>query len=259
MTARLAPPTKIVSMILNAVECTAPSFPSSFSLMLGIRKNNCTKNWRYGPSALALHKNTHPLSGRGDPEDVSMQSDSQTSSEDDTYESPISPSQNDGGLPETTAVHQPGEHPRDTKIVGNFVAENYAALKRFMTLKDSIDHLGMQITHCTKGNEITIATQIASQKIEMQAICVALNVLYGRLPANQKALDELLAAHLEQIQAEQEKAAAAAATAANSKPTPQGSSQQKRKTPMTTDDEGFITPGRRRTKKAPANTPNPAS
>ncbi|GIX97641.1 hypothetical protein CDAR_377741, partial [Caerostris darwini] len=130
-----------------------------------------------------------------------------------------------------------------------------------MTLKDSIDHLGMQITHCTKGHEITIATQIANQKIEMQDICNALNVLYGRLPANQKALDELLAAHLEQIQADQEKAAAAAAaaTAANSKPTPQGSSQQKRKTPMTTDDEGFITPGRRRTRKAPANTPNPAS
>ncbi|GIY99119.1 hypothetical protein CEXT_770511 [Caerostris extrusa] len=115
------------------------------------------------------------------------------------------------------------------------------------------------ITRCKKGNELTIATQIANQKTEMQAICTNLDVLYGKLPPDQKALDELLTAHLEQLEADQEKAAAAAAAAANSKPPPQGTSQQKRKTPTTIDDEGFITPGRRRTKKGTATaTPNPA-
>ncbi|GIY92742.1 hypothetical protein CEXT_535611 [Caerostris extrusa] len=91
----------------------------------------------------------------------------------------------------------------------------------------------------------------------MQAICTHLNVLYGKLPPNQKALDELLAAHLEKLNADQEKAAAAAAAAAaaNSKPPPQAIPQQKRKTTMTVDDEGFITPGRRRSKRAPPLQP----
>ncbi|GIY95286.1 hypothetical protein CEXT_354721 [Caerostris extrusa] len=167
----------------------------------------------------------------------------------------VSPSQPNTSLAETPIVNLLRTHPSDTIIDGTFIADNYEALKRFMALKNSIDHLGLQITRCTKGNEVTIATQIANQKTEMQAICTHLNVLYGKLPPNQQALDELLAAHLEKLNADQEKAAAAA----NSKPPPQGISQQKRKTSMTIDDEGFITPGRRRTKKGSTTaTPNPA-
>ncbi|GIY19506.1 putative RNA-directed DNA polymerase from transposon X-element [Caerostris extrusa] len=151
-----------------------------------------------------------------------MQTDGNASGEDEkNYESPVSPSQTNTSLAETPNINLLGKHPSETTIDGNFVANNYEALKRFMTLKNSIDHLGLQITRCTK------------------------------------ALDELLTAHLEQLEADQEKVAAAAA--ANSKPQPQGTSQQKRKTPTTIDDEGFITPGRRRTKKSTTTaTPNPA-
>ncbi|GIY33857.1 hypothetical protein CDAR_593771 [Caerostris darwini] len=184
-----------------------------------------------------------------------MQTDGDASGGEENY-SPFSPSQNDEtSLAETNNANLPKRHPSDTVIDGNFVALNYEAIKRFMTLKGSMDHMGIQITHCTRGNETIIATQIAKHKEEMQGICTDLNVLYGRLPPNQKALDIIYTTHLEQIENAKKKAAAAAA--AKSKP-PQQVTSQKRKTPMTVDAEGFITPGSRRTKKGPNDTPNPS-
>ncbi|GIX82106.1 hypothetical protein CEXT_143601 [Caerostris extrusa] len=90
------------------------------------------------------------------------------------YESPLSPSQTNNSLAEATNVNLPGKHPSETVIDGNLVAKKLRSLRK------------LRITHCTPGNEITIATQIANQKKEMQAICVNLNVLYGKLPSNQK-------------------------------------------------------------------------
>ncbi|GIY00925.1 hypothetical protein CDAR_471021 [Caerostris darwini] len=94
--------------------------------------------------------------------------------------------------------------------------------------------MGLQITSCTRGNEVIIATQIEAQKEEMQAICSNLNVLYGKLPPNQKVLDNILTSHLEQLETAKKKAASAAAT--KNKQPPQGPSKEKRKTPMTIDD-----------------------
>ncbi|GIY42576.1 hypothetical protein CDAR_189011 [Caerostris darwini] len=169
--------------------------------------------------------------------------------------SPISPSQNDDNLAETTNANLARRPASETVIDGNFVVSNYELLKHFMALKTNIDHMGLQITSCTRSNEVVIATQIATQKEEMQAICSNLNVLYRKLPPNQKVLDEMLTAHLEQLETAKKKAASAAA--AKNKNPPQGPSQQKRKTPMTIDDEGFITPGSRRSKNGSTATPNP--
>ncbi|GIX74328.1 hypothetical protein CDAR_513361 [Caerostris darwini] len=169
--------------------------------------------------------------------------------------SPFSPTQNDEtSLAETNNVNMLKKHPSETVIDGNFVATNYESIQRFMTLKDNMDHMGIQITHCTRGDESAIATRIAEHKEEMQGICKELNVLYGRLPPNQKALDIIYTTHLEQL--ENAKKRAAAAAAAKAQP-PQQVTSQKRKTPMSVDAEGYITPGSRKTKKGTIDTPNP--